>query len=89
MEDLRLSPIIRSGIKLPHRLPGPKYPNPTDCSLCSEEPERDKHDEYVCGGCLNLYNDIYDKNLKKWISWSILLRKKLLQSLLKSLLLIK
>jgi hypothetical protein len=61
MDDPRIAPINRSGKQLPHRLPGPKYSNRTDCSLCNG-PEKDQHDEYVCGGCMNLYQDINKNN---------------------------
>jgi len=60
MDDLRLSPVKRS-LQYPHRLPGPKYSNRDKCSLCTG-PNKDEHDEYVCGGCLNLFDDIEAKN---------------------------
>ncbi|CBY32318.1 unnamed protein product [Oikopleura dioica] len=54
MFDLRCMPFLRT-VKLPHTLPGPKYSNRNDCSLCKENIE---HDEYICAGCMNFYRDI-------------------------------
>ena len=58
MSDLRYQPFRRSA-QLPHRLPGPKYANRKDCSLCKETTS---HEEYICAGCLNLYREIDTNN---------------------------
>jgi len=60
MADLRCSQTFKRPA-LPHRLPSPKYSNRKDCPLCSG-PKKDEHKEYVCGGCLNLYDDINNMN---------------------------